>query len=155
MPLSYLEYIHPRTRLARWAWGPTIVLRVALVATYLVSVYASVWAFIAGIPIFTLTSPEGYTPVWAVLLGTAGVVAAVGSITDRWSKIEKWAALTLFSLWLAYFGGMNYVGFTLSDTDRQFLGGASIQHLIIPLVRFVYLAAQSGKKKYVTPGVGS
>jgi uncharacterized membrane protein SpoIIM required for sporulation len=85
MPTRYLETVNPQSRFAVWAWGPVIVLRVALVAIYLGYVYASVIAFISGVPIIDLTTPHGYRPIWAVLLGAAAVVSAVGSLTDhRW-----------------------------------------------------------------------
>jgi hypothetical protein len=149
MPLRYLEHVPQRSRFAVWAWSPTIVLRVALLAAYLVSVYSSVWAFIAGVPVFNLTTFPGYTPVWAVLLGGSAVLSAIGSITDRWQQLEKWSSLALSALWLAYVGGLTGVGFAQGDPDRQFLAAASITLLVLPVARFVYLAAQSGKKKYV------
>lgn len=147
MPTRYLEYVQPKSRLAVWAWSPVIVLRVALVATYFAYVYASVIAFLAGIPVFTLTTPEGYTSVWAVLLGLSAVLAAIGSITDRWRTLEKWATLVLSALLLAYIGGLNLVGFVEGDLDRQFIGAIAFIAGILPMTRFVYLAAQSGKKK--------
>lgn len=149
MPYRYLDNIAPHTRLAVWAWGPVVVLRVALVAVYLSFVYASVIAFLAGVPVFRLTAPEGYTSVWAVLLGTSAVLAAVGSITDRWQQLEKWASLVLSAMMLAYVGGLNGVGFVEGDLDRQFVGAIAFIAFILPAVRFVYLAAQSGKRKHV------
>lgn len=149
MPYRYLDNIAPHTRLAIWAWGPVVVLRVALVAVYLGYVYASVIAFIAGVPVFRLTAPEGYTSIWAVLLGSAAVLAAIGSITDRWQQLEKWASLVLSAMMLAYVGGLNGVGFVEGDLDRQFVGAIAFIAFILPAVRFVYLAAQSGKRKHV------
>ncbi|MEU4016171.1 hypothetical protein AB0E56_13010 [Microbacterium sp. NPDC028030] len=148
MPLRYLDNVHPRSRWGVWAWSPVIVLRVALVGVYLGFVYASVIAFIAGVPVFRLTAPEGYTSVWAVLLGTSSVLAAVGSITDRWQQLEKWASLVLSAMMLAYVGGLNGVGFVEGDLDRQFVGAIAFIAFILPAVRFVYLAAQSGKRKH-------
>lgn len=149
MPYRYLDNIAPHTRLAIWAWGPVVVLRIALVAVYLGYVYASVIAFLAGVPVFRLTAPEGYTSVWAVLLGTSAVLAAVGSISDRWQQLEKWASLVLSAMMLAYVGGLNGVGFVEGDLDRQFVGAIAFIAFILPAVRFVYLAAQSGKRKHV------
>lgn len=149
MPYRYLDNIAPHTRLAIWAWGPVVVLRIALVAVYLGYVYASVIAFLAGVPVFRLTAPEGYTSLWAVLLGTSAVLAAIGSITDRWQQLEKWASLVLSAMMLAYVGGLNGVGFVEGDLDRQFVGAIAFIAFILPAVRFVYLAAQSGKRKHV------
>lgn len=149
VPFRYLENVHPRSRWAVWAWSPVIVLRIALVGVYLGFVYASVIAFIAGVPVFRLTAPDGYTSVWAILLGTSAVLSAVGSISDRWQQLEKWASLVLSAMMLAYVGGLNGVGFVEGDLDRQFVGAIAFIAFILPAVRFVYLAAQSGKRKHV------
>lgn len=149
VPFRYLENVHPRSRWAVWAWSPVIVLRIALVGVYLGFVYASVIAFIAGVPVFRLTAPDGYTSVWALFLGTSAVLSAVGSISDRWQQLEKWASLVLSAMMLAYVGGLNGVGFVEGDLDRQFVGAIAFIAFILPAVRFVYLAAQSGKRKHV------
>lgn len=148
MPYRYLDNVNPRGRFATWAWSPIIVLRVALVAVYLGYIYAAVIAFIAGVPIFRLTAPEGYASIWAVFLGLSAIVAAIGSVSDRWQQVEKYASMCLSALMLAYVGGVNGVGFVLGDLDRQFVGALSFIALILPAVRFVYLAAQTGKKKH-------
>jgi len=135
-----------RSRFAIWAWSPIIVLRVALVITYLLYVYASVIAFIAGVPLFSLTTFPGFTTAWAVLMGTSAVISAIGATTDRWQKLEKWASLVLFSTMLAYVIGMNLVGFVEGDLGRQFAGAVAVVAMVLPTTRFVYLAAQSGKK---------
>jgi hypothetical protein len=146
MPTRYLDNIRPKSKLAVWVWSPVIVLRIALFMTYIAYVYASVIAFIAGVPIFDLTSPPGYTSIWAVLLGASAVFSAVGSIADRWQKTEKWATLALSALLLAYIGGLNLMGWAEYDLTRQFVGAIAFIAGILPMTRFVYLAAQSGKR---------
>lgn len=152
MPTRYLEVVNPQSKFATWAWSPVIVLRVGLVLIYIGYIYASVIAFIAGVPIFDLTTPAGYTPIWAILVGASAVVSAIGSITDRWQKIEKWATLALSAMLFAYIGGLNIVGFIEHDLNRQFIGVIAIIAAIMPVVRFVYLAAQSGKRHVVRSG---
>ena len=98
---------------------------------------------------FKLTTPEGYTSVWAVLLGSSAIVAAIGSTTDRWQALERWASLVLSALLLTYIGGLNLVGFIEGDLDRRFIGAVALIAGILPITRFVYLAAQSGKKHLV------
>lgn len=144
--MRYLDNIQPKSKLAIWVWSPVIVLRVALFATYMLYVYASVIAFLVGVPIFDLTTPPGYTAVWAVLLGAAAVFSAVGSITDRWQKLERWATLILSAILLGYIGSMNLMAWVENDLTRQFVGVIALIAGVLPFTRFVYLAAQSGKK---------
>jgi hypothetical protein len=151
MPLRYLENVRPKSRLAIWAWGPVIVLRFAVVSTYLGLVYASVIAFIAGVPIFELTTPQGWQPVWAVTLGTSAVIASIGSLSDKWQKLEMFAVAVVGAMMLAYVGGLNLRGFVDGDLDRQFIGVIAFIAAILPWTRFIYLAAQMGKRKHVLP----
>jgi hypothetical protein len=154
MPTRYLENVRPKSRIAIWAWSPVIVLRVALVATYLGYVYAAVIAFRAGVPIFDLTTPPGWRPVWAALLAVSALVSAIGSIADRWQRVERWATLVLTALLLAYVGGLNIAGYVEQDLDRQFVGAIAFIAAILPATRFIYLAAQSGKKRVNKNGPG-
>lgn len=134
-----------KTAVELWAWSPVIVLRVSLVIVYLLYVYAGVIAFQAGIPIFTLLTWEGYTSIWAALLVPAAIVAAIGSLADRWQRIEKWSTLALTALQSGYVIGLNAVGFIAGDLSRQYVGVIALIAIVLPATRFVYLAAQSGK----------
>lgn len=145
MPTRYLQVVKPKTRWGTWAWGPVIMLRVALVATYLMYVYAAVIAVIAGVPILDFSNLPGYLPVWAFGLGVSAILSAVGSLTDRWQKVERWATLVLSALLIAYIGGLNIAAWGEGDLSRMFVGGIAIIAGILPVARFVYLAAQSGK----------
>lgn len=136
-----------RARFETWAWSEIIVIRVALVATYLVYFYASIIAFIAGIPIFSLVAWEGYTSIWATALGISALVTAIGALAERWEKVEKWGSLALCATMFAYTGSLNVIGFIAGDLDRQFIGAVSLIAMILPLTRFIYLAAQTGKKR--------
>lgn len=155
MPTRYLEFVAPKSRWSIWAWSPVVVLRVALALTYLMYVYAAVIAFIAGVPVLNLTTPEGYLPVWATILGVSSLVSAVGSLTDRWQQVEKWASLGVSAMMLAYLGGLNLMGFIENDLNRQFVGAIAIIASILPFTRFVYLAAQTGKRKLIDVRLGT
>lgn len=135
-----------RNRFAIWAWSPIIVLRVSLVSTYCFYVLAGLIGVRAGIPIFTLTAPQGYTLIWASILGIAALVAAIGSLSDRWHTAEKWAAMFLSAMLLTYVGALFTVGFVENDLGRQFIAVISAIGALLPVTRFVYLAAQSGKR---------
>lgn len=149
MPTRYLEVVNPRTRFAVWAWSPVIVLRVSLVIVYLFWVYASVIAFVVGIPVFDLTTPHGYTPIWAVFLGGSAVASAIGSLSDAWQRVERWATLVLSATLLGYVGALNLTAWAEGDLTRQFGAVVAIIASVLPVTRFIYLAAQSGKARHV------
>lgn len=137
-----------RSALHTWAWSPVIVLRIALVIVYAAYVYASVIALLVGIPIFDLLDfGPGYTAIWAVLLGLSSMLAWVGSLGQKFEQIEKWAAMGMFCLLLAYVGGLNLQAYGMGDLTRMFIGVIAFIAMVLPAVRFVYLAAQTGKKK--------
>jgi len=135
-----------RTRFEIWAWSPVIVLRVALVATYVIYAYASIIAFLAGVPIFDLTTPSGWTPIWAVVMGGSATFAAVGSTSERWERLEMWSGGFLSAMMFAYVLGLNIVAWASLDASRQFVGAIALIAFVLPVTRFVYLAAQSGKR---------
>ena len=147
VPTRYLDYVQPKSRFAIWAWSPVIVLRIALFLVYAGFVFAATAAFASGIPVFDLTTPNGYTPVWAVALGVSAIVSAVGATTDRWQTLERWASLVLTAMMVTYTGALFGVGFAEGDPTRQFVAAVSTIALVLPATRFVYLAAQSGKLK--------
>lgn len=150
--MSWFDREHRRrSRFEIWAWSPVIVLRVALVIVYLGYIYCAVIAFIAGIPVFTLVAWEGYTSIWAALLAPSAVVSAIGALTERWERVEKFASLALSALLLGYVGGLNLVGWVEGDLNRQFGGGIAFIAMVLPATRFAYLAAQTGKR-HATPG---
>lgn len=151
MPTRYLDNIQPKSAFAIWAWSPVIVLRVALFLAYAGLVYASVVAFIAGVPVFDLTTPHGYQPVWAVLLGVSAFVSAIGATTDRWQAVERWASLVLTGMMMTYVGALFGVAYVEGDPSRHFVAAIATVALILPATRFVYLAAQSGKIKRHAP----
>jgi hypothetical protein len=109
-------------------------------------VYASAIAFLVGVPLFTLLNPPGWTPIWAFLLGTSAVLCTIGSITDRWRKLETYAGFVLCSMIFAYVVGMNLVAYVYGDLARQFVGTIAVIAAVLPFTRFVYLLAQMGKK---------
>jgi hypothetical protein len=135
-----------RGRFAIWAWSPIIVLRVALVATYLLYIYAALIAFRSGVPIFENTTPHGWRIVWSTILGVSAIIAAVGSLDDRWRHWEKWASMCVSAMMASYIIALNMAGYLNGDLARQFVGVISLIAAVLPITRFVYLAAQSGKK---------
>lgn len=145
--MSLLPRRRKPTRFEQWAWGPVVVLRISLVGTYLLYVYFAAISFVAGVPAFNLTTFPGYTSVWAFIMGTGAVVAAIGSISDRWEPVEMWGALAVTAMMLGYVGTLHAIGFGSGDINRQAVAAALTITLVLPGVRFGWLAAQAGKRK--------
>jgi hypothetical protein len=135
-----------RNRFATWAWSPIIVLRVALVSTYMLYIYAALIAFRSGVPIFEDTTPHAWRAVWASILGVSAIIAAIGSLDDRWHQWEKWASMSVSAMMGSYVIALNLAGYVDGDLARQFVGVIALIASVLPITRFVYLAAQSGKK---------
>lgn len=147
MPMRYLDNIQPKTRFTSWAWSPVIVLRISLFITYFAWVFASVIAFLVGVKVFDLTTPPGWTAPWAIVLGGAAVFSSVGSITDRWQRLERWATLLLSAMILSLAIPVNMMGWLEHNLNSQFFGAIVIIAGVLPVTRFIYLAAQSGKRR--------
>lgn len=141
-----LRSARSRSRFETWAWSPVIVLRVALVVTYLLHIGLATMAFIAGVPIFRLTAPEGYSDPWALFLGIGALAAAVGALDDRWRTLECWAALAVTAFAAGYVVPLYIVAFAAGDLNRQTVAIAVTFMLILPLSRFAWLAAQTGRR---------
>jgi hypothetical protein len=133
--------------LARWASEEVAMLRISLVLVYLGFINLAVASLRAGVPAFTLTAPDYYTPIWALLLAIAGLVAAIASTTDRWQAIERWAALGVTALMGAYVGTITILGFFQGDANRQAVASGLGIAFVTPALRFLWLALQAGKRK--------
>ena len=139
--------VRQRSALHTWAWSPVIVLRIALVASYAGFVYSAVVAFIVGVPLFDLLGfVDGYTSVWAVLLGISAILCTFAAVHDKYQPLEKWASLILMAMMSCYVIGMNIVAYAEGDLTRMFVGGIGFIAWVLPATRFGYLAAQTGKK---------
>jgi hypothetical protein len=135
-----------RTPFEVWAWSPVSILRVALVITYLIVVGFAVTSFIAGVPVFELTTPVGYTAPWAVLLCASAIAAAIGAVNDHWRQLERWASLMVTNLLLPYVAALHIIGYISGDPNRQAVSWVALGLLVLPLTRFLWLASQAGKK---------
>lgn len=135
------------SRFEKWAFSEVAMIRVALVLVYLGYLYLALASLRAGVPAFTLTAPEAYTPIWAGLLALAGVNAAVAATSDRWMAWERWSSLAVSALMGAYVGTITILGYVTGDVNRQAVAAGLTIAFILPACRFLWLAAQTGKKR--------
>lgn len=137
------------TRFERWAWSPIIAFRLGLTVGYLATVYFGVSAFIAGIPAFVLTAPEGWTPIWSVVLVIGGAVGAIGSVSDSkpWTRIELAGAWALFLTLGSYAAVLLFLAYGQGDSTRAAAGAGFLALGVQPAIRMVWLMSQLGRSK--------
>ncbi len=129
-----------------WPWSQIALYRVTLVAAYLLHIGFAAMAFYAGLPIFRLTAPDGYTRVWAIMLAIAALTSALGALADQLRVIERWSSLAVLALTLGYVVPLYEVGFLMNDANRQAVAVAATFMLLIPLSRFMWLASRAGRR---------
>jgi hypothetical protein len=136
-----------RSRVRNWAWTPIYVPRWAFVIKYLLFVYWGFWAILAGIPAFDMTAPHGWSVIWGSLMVVAGAVSAASVTRARGERIERWSVGVLCVLSIGYIGSINVLAFVSALPNYQALAAGISLVFVLPLARFLYLAAQAGKKK--------
>lgn len=121
-----------------------------LTAKYIGFVVLGTAAAYAGIPTLNLTTWYGYTTWWGIALAIAAVVAGIGSVKDAWQVTEKWGAVGVSALMLAYlagaitlvFGG-NPAGFAL----RSGLVIILFMVTMLPALRAGHLLTRTGIRR--------
>jgi len=139
-----------------WLTTQIAAYRLGLVLGYLALIWFAATAIIAGIPVFRITAPESWTPLWAGALAVGGFIAAIGSlragedralrITRVFNNIELIGAILVTITLMAYAGSLLWVAFVEGSISRQSVGSGFTALLVPNLVRMVYLLVQLGKK---------
>ena len=130
-----------------WPEAPVVLPRLTLVIVYLLCVYDGILSILAGVPIFDVTQPVGYSAIWGALLAVSALLSAIFATTPRWERLERWSCLAVWSLLLAYVGALNFVAFVSADLDRYVVGGVAVGFFLIPFSRFLHLASKAGGSK--------
>lgn len=138
-----------RLTFREWAGSQVAAYRVGLVLGYVAMMYFGGQAFYAGIPTFTFTTPEGWTPVWSFAVVIGGFVAAIGSTragsepvtkTIRtYNAIELSGAILLFLTLGTYAVILLFVGYGYGDPGRQSIGAGFVALGIPATVRMFWL----------------
>ena len=143
--LQHHRHRRQQTRFETWAWSPVNLFRVALVASYIITIGLAMMGGIAGLPIFRDTGVAQFTLIWSVILGVSALVAAVGAVDDRWHKIEMWASLGVLVCEFAYVVPVYIIGFAAGDVNRQAVALGLTHIVILSLSRFAWLASRAGR----------
>lgn len=148
----------PRGWFKRWASSQVAGYRLELIIGYLTVMFFGGSAIAAGIPVFSFTTPAGWTPIWGSVVVVAGLVAAVGALRAGeepqtklirvFNRIELGGAIGLFLTLGAYATILLLVGYGVfgpGDVNRV-AGGAGFTALAAhPAIRMVWLIFRPGK----------
>lgn len=149
----------------KWAASQVAAYRVGLVLSYFAMMYFGASAVVAGIPVFTFTAPEGYTPIWgsAVILG--GLVASIGSLKAGtepvtkeikvFNRIELVGSMLLFLTLGTYAVTLLIIGYGYADPGRASVGSGFVALGVGPTVRMMWLIFRPRFIAAVSPTVPS
>lgn len=150
-PRQYRRGPRPKknSMFSNWAKSQVAAYRVGLMLTYIGTIYFGTSAFVAGIPAFTITAPEGWTPVWASAVVAGGLISAVGSIRAGtepvtrevrvFNRVELLGSILLFLTLGSYAAVLLTLGYLFGDTNRIAVGAGFVALGVHPAVRMVWL----------------
>lgn len=136
------------TRFEVWAWSPVISFQIGLTAGYLAMIYLGVTAFIAHIPAFAITAPDGWTSFWAIALVLGGILGSVGSVSRHkvFETLELIGSLLITLTVGSYAAVLLFLAYVLGETGRAAVGAGFVVLTVPVLVRMLWLASQSLRK---------
>lgn len=132
-----------------WASQQVAAYRVGLVLGYLSMMYFGTSAYIAGIPTFDFTTPEGWTPIWSSVVVLGGLVGGIGSLKAGsepetkeikvFNGIELAGAIMLFVTLGTYAALLLVIGYGYGDPGRASIGAGFVALGIPATVRMLWL----------------
>lgn len=132
-----------------WASSQVAAYRVGLILGYLGMIYFGASALTTGVPVFSFTTPEGWTPIWACAVIAGGFVGGMGALRAGAEPITKdikvfnWielvGAVLLFLTLGIYASVLLYIGYVYGDIGRISNGSGFVALGVNPAVRMVWL----------------
>ncbi|MEO5921707.1 MAG: hypothetical protein ABIQ01_11265 [Pseudolysinimonas sp.] len=155
----------------RWTRSQVASYRLELIMSYLAMMFFGATSIAAGIPIFTFTTPLGWTPIWGAFVIAGGLVAAIGAlrageepqtrVVRVFNRVELGGSIVLFLMLGTYAALLLLIGNGAFDDARLASGldpvtvqqnlarvavGAALAALgIRPAIRMVWLLFRPGK----------
>jgi len=117
-----------RSRFELWAWTELPAYRLGLLLGYAGAVYFGISCFIAGVPAFDITAPEGWTPIWSSIITLAGPVGIIGIVKDtpRFHRIEIWASSAISLTLGTYAFSILVLAYGHGDVNRAAAGSGFV-----------------------------
>lgn len=146
-PAQAAEYFRKSEgRFRTWAWSPVIVVRIAIAASYLLTIVMAVFGFLTVyLPSFERTGINNAS-WWAGGLILFSIAALVGSTRDKWASLEKWASVGVLAGQALYISAILISGSRSGNLAATTAGVGLMGMMILPLSRFLWLASRAGRK---------
>jgi hypothetical protein len=124
------------SRFQIWAFTDTGAYRLERVMGYGFAIYFGISAFIAGIPTFDLTAPDGWTPIWSAVLIISGPIGLVGTWqnTPKFWKIELAGAFPMAGSLTVYAAAMLFLAYGPEGSEGRIAAGAGFSWLAAPAI---------------------
>ena len=124
-----------------WAWTEIPAYRAGLLMSYIFSVYFGLSALIAGVPAFNIAAPEGWTPIWSIILIVAGPIGLIGIIYDTPKfRLTELIASTLLTLTLGTYAiTLLVLAYGVGDNGRVAVGSGFLWLFCGPFIRTAWL----------------
>lgn len=143
------EPLFPRGWFAQWARSQVATYRTGLVLTYLFMIYFGYSCLTAGVPVFDIAAPEGWTPIWAPMVMIGGLIAACGAVRAGSEPVTpqvrffNWVELVgstiLFLTLFVYAGSLLVLGYVFHDDGRVAVGSGFVALGVHPAIRMAWL----------------
>src|SRR6478735_4126606 len=106
-----------QSRFEQWAWTEIPAYRLGLLLSYGFAIYFGISAFIAGVPAFNIAAPEGWTPVWSILLIVSGPIGLIGIARDtpKFQVTELFASAVQSLTLITYAGTLLILAYVAGD----------------------------------------
>ena len=132
-----------KKHLRRWR-QPLIIPRWILMLKYLcfIGLGGAVWS--ASSPSLDLTTGDGYTALWGIIVICSATLCFVGSMADRLEWMERWAVLLLSALLLGFAAAPIQLVLA-GDHDRLAYSVIALTLSLLPTARAVMLIGRVGK----------
>lgn len=138
-----------RGYIVSWADRHLVIPRWIIFVVYALFFLLGIAAIFAGVPTLDLTTPNGTTLIWGIVIAAAAAVCAVTSFRARFETVERWSALVLVSVLSVYTAGAYKLIADGGPLAASHAAGAVVLTILwfIPAVRLAYMLTRVGLPK--------
>jgi len=132
--------------LVKWGLGAIVIPRWVLVVKYATFILIGITVYLASSPSLDITTSNGYTPLWSIAVTITASVSLIGSLRQRWERMEGWAVLCLAALLIGYAAAPLQLVVS-GDHDRAAYSALALALSVLPSARAWMLIRRAGSTR--------